>query len=721
MILSPKSLRRSRRHQAPAPERMFESLEERMVLYQVPMATGFIPLTQLEDRNNSVVRILTNVGRIDIELFEALVPSVTANFRNYITSGKTDEQFFHSMTNGVLQAGRYKWDDGTPGTLTTITPNAPIANGFSRSNLQRTISMVPISSVQADSQFIINLQDNVPLDTSSGGYTVFGKVIQGWDIVTTISGYAVQNLNQAFLGTGTGPFTTVPVRPGFNPGVGPTEATLVKILDIETIKAAGQAGYYSNTYVYPEGFRSATTTERVDIVNEDLSNINYYQIIIHYENGDRDQVLNSGQIAAGARFSLKVNDSALPGLNLVRSGVGYAFDVRTTRKAGVALDHRDSGVTLGENFLVTPQIPSPQFTRYNFPSARKSATEQAYLLVEELDGKNVTINVLIYPTGGSAIYVPIQLEAFRRGGLNLNLVAGLADSEYSIYITCQTPFAAAVSQYKTGGGGLSDGATSQGVQGLGRTEGALAGAYIATGGEAHLDFFYPGGAAIVIVDYTITLTNGTVITPSPVTLTQAARRQSVDLTAIVGLPRDAYFSVQYAERQAVNSVSVSYRSKIAGDEVSTPFQINSNATALFADGYTDPTLVGSNGMSETISVFNPYANAGVSFFYQLLFQFSDGTQLFAPQSSVLSLGALQRADLKAASFPHILNKISSDPSFRFYSIQVISAAFTIPVPIGGVVAQLTRIHNTWGQSLTTLSSIDPTKPVVYFDNPEFNP
>jgi cyclophilin family peptidyl-prolyl cis-trans isomerase len=712
MILSRKFKRRSPR--LPAPEGLMESLEPRVVLHQVPMATGFIPLTQLEDRNNSVVRILTNAGRIDIELFDALVPAATNNFRNYITSGKFDEMFFHSLGNGVLQAGKYKFDNG-PG-LSTISPNAPIANGFSRSNLQRTLSMVPISSIQSDSQFIINLQDNPALDTTSGGYTVFAKVIQGWDIVTTIAGYSVQNLNQQLLGVGTGPFTTVPVRPGYNPSVGPTEATLVKVIDIETIKAQGQAGYYQNTYVYPEGFRSNTTVERVDIVNKDLTNINYFTIIVRYENGERDQVLHSGQMAAGARFTFKINDANIPGLNLVRSNVGYAIEVRSTRAAAVMLDHRDTGVTLAESFYMTPQIPTPQFTRYNFPIGRKSATEQAYLLVQELDGKDVTINVLVYHSLGTK-YIPITLEAFRRGGLNLNAFTDIPNGSYSIYVTCLTPFAASLSQYNTGTG-LTDAGTAQGVQGLGRREGALAGAYIATGGSAFLDFFYPGSAAIVIVDYTITLTNGTVLTPSPVTLTQAARRQTVDLTAISGLPRDAYFSIQYAERQAVNAVSVHYRSKIAGDEVSTPFQINSTNTVLFADGYTDPTLIGSNGMSETISIFNPYAN-GINMFYQLLFQFSDGTQIFAPDS-VASLQSLRRVDVRASQFPNVLSKISSDPAFRFYSVQVITAAFNIPVPIGGVVAQMTRIHNTWGQSLTTIPSNDPGRQVVYFDNPEFD-
>jgi peptidyl-prolyl cis-trans isomerase A (cyclophilin A) len=443
MLLRKRSSARSRTRRPAAMDTMIEGLEPRVVLHQVPMATGFIPLTSLEDRDNSVVRILTNAGRIDIELFEELVPAVTANFRNYITSGRYDEQFFNVSAFGLLQMGRYKFNDGTG--LATITPDAPIANGFSRSNLQRTVAMVPINTLQADSQFIINLQDNTNLNTQSGGYTVFGKVIQGWDIVLAIGAYQVRNFNQQLVGAPTGPFTSVPVRPGHVAGNPATENALVKIIDIETIKAPGLASYYSNTYVYPEGFRGNNTVERIDIVNEDLTggNINYFQIIIRYETGERDQVLHTGQLTAGQRFSLKVNDFTAPGLNLVRSNVGYAFDVRSTRKAGVALNRTANSTTLGESFLLTPGIPQPQFTRYNFPRASKSATEQAFLLVEELDGKNVTINVLVYPFSGGQIYVPITIEAFRRGGLNLSAL-GIPDGDFSMYVTCVTLFVASI-------------------------------------------------------------------------------------------------------------------------------------------------------------------------------------------------------------------------------------------------------------------------------------
>jgi cyclophilin family peptidyl-prolyl cis-trans isomerase len=712
---------RNRRSRAASPA-LFEELEQRTVLYQTPMATGFVPLnapTPLESRTDSIVRILTNVGAIDIELFEALAPTITANFRSYITSGKYDESFFHSLGNGVLQGGGYKYDDLTG--LSTIAPGAPVPNGFSRSNLAQTLAMVPINGTQLTSQFIINLQDNTALNTQSGGFTVFAKVIQGWSIIQTIAGYTARNLNQQLTGSSTGPFGTVPTTPQYDPNIGPREATLVKIIDIETIKAPGAASYYGTQLSYPEGMRTATSTESIDLVNQDLSNTNYFQIIVHYESGDRDAVIFTGSMQPGARFTLKVNDAAQQNLNLVRTGVGYSIDILATKHLGATFNHTDNGAQLSEAFYMAPLIPVGQFRGYQFGNAVKGPNDVSTLLVENLSGVNSVINVMVFPDGAFPIYTNITLKAFRRGTINLSQIPGLADGDFSVWTTSTEAFTAAVSHYKTGS---NEGSTSQGVQGQGRIKGALAGAILTTGGEAHVDVVYTGSTSIVIVDFVITLSGaGGTLIPSPITLTQSQPRASLDLSTVPGLPRDQYFSIQYSERQQVNPVSATYRSNIGGDEVSTAFQIASTTNVTFADGFTDPTIAAGGGMSETISVFNPYtSNAGVTFSYQLLFHFSDGTAIFG--GSVLGLNPLARRDHKATDFPNILSKIQSGSQFYHYSVEVVAAVFAFPqIPIGGVVAQLTRNENGIAQSVTTIPSYDPANiqfhGVVYLDNPEF--
>ena len=67
-----------------------------------------------------------------------------------------------------------------------------------------------------------------------------------------------------------------------------------------------------------------------------------------------------------------------------------------------------------------------------------------------------------------------------------------------------------------------------------------------------------------------------------------------------------------------------------------------------------------------------------------------------------------------------MTKINSNAAFRFYSIEVVTVQFTFPTPVGGVVAQMTRLHNTWGQAMTTGPSMDPRLPVLFMENPEFD-
>src|ERR1043166_6395722 len=206
-----------------APPPAFEPLESRLALYQGPMISGMPPISALENQYDTVVRIDTTVGKIDIELFDSVTGLATTiqNYKKYVNSGRFDETFFHRSAGGVLQGGRYKFNDGVG--MTTVMADPAIPNGFSRSNLAQTLAMVPDSGSTTTSQFIINLQDNLSLNTASGGYTVFGKVIQGWNIVQAIALLNLQDLDQQLTGSNPNPgtFDTVPVTSTYNSGVGP--------------------------------------------------------------------------------------------------------------------------------------------------------------------------------------------------------------------------------------------------------------------------------------------------------------------------------------------------------------------------------------------------------------------------------------------------------------------------------------------------------------------
>jgi peptidyl-prolyl cis-trans isomerase B (cyclophilin B) len=136
-----------------------------------------------------MIRLHTNHGTIALELDAARAPKTVANFISYVKSGHYDGTIFHRVINGfMIQGGGFQ-----PGMSQKPT-QAPIANEASNGlkNDKYTIAMARTSDPHsASAQFFINVADNAFLNhtapTSQGwGYCVFGKVVDGFDVVDKI-------------------------------------------------------------------------------------------------------------------------------------------------------------------------------------------------------------------------------------------------------------------------------------------------------------------------------------------------------------------------------------------------------------------------------------------------------------------------------------------------------------------------------------------------------
>lgn len=143
--------------------------------------------------SNPVVSMNTNFGSMVIELFPDQTPITVNNFLNYINGttqngGNYDGTFFHrSSTNFVIQAGGFTTPTETFTNISqfgNVLTDPEIMNEPGLSNVRGTIAMAkrgtdaaPMPD-SANSQFFINLNDNNTfLDTSNGGFTVFGQVL----------------------------------------------------------------------------------------------------------------------------------------------------------------------------------------------------------------------------------------------------------------------------------------------------------------------------------------------------------------------------------------------------------------------------------------------------------------------------------------------------------------------------------------------------------------
>ena len=136
-----------------------------------------------------MIKLHTNYGEITLELDSEKAPITVQNFIDYVKSGHYDNTVFHRVIDGfMIQGGGFE-----PGLVQKQT-RAPIrneaANGLK--NDKYTVAMARTSDVDsATAQFFINVSDNDFLNHSSPtpqgfGYCVFGKVVEGMDVVDKI-------------------------------------------------------------------------------------------------------------------------------------------------------------------------------------------------------------------------------------------------------------------------------------------------------------------------------------------------------------------------------------------------------------------------------------------------------------------------------------------------------------------------------------------------------
>ena len=135
------------------------------------------------------VQMDTSAGTLRIELDDVKAPLSTANFLSYVNKGHYDGTVFHRVIKGfMVQGGGFE-----PGMKQKPT-DAPIRNEANNGlkNLHYTLAMARTSDPHsASAQFFVNTTDNGFLDfraenAQGWGYAVFGRVVEGMDVVDRI-------------------------------------------------------------------------------------------------------------------------------------------------------------------------------------------------------------------------------------------------------------------------------------------------------------------------------------------------------------------------------------------------------------------------------------------------------------------------------------------------------------------------------------------------------
>jgi len=136
-----------------------------------------------------MVELHTNHGVIKLELNAEKAPKTVANFLNYVKNGHYDGTVFHRVIDGFMIQG-----GGFEAGMKQKPTEAPIENEANNGlkNERGSIAMARTNDPHsASAQFFINVADNDFLNHSSPtpqgwGYAVFGKVVEGLDVVDKI-------------------------------------------------------------------------------------------------------------------------------------------------------------------------------------------------------------------------------------------------------------------------------------------------------------------------------------------------------------------------------------------------------------------------------------------------------------------------------------------------------------------------------------------------------
>jgi cyclophilin family peptidyl-prolyl cis-trans isomerase len=143
---------------------------------------------------NPQVEFDTTAGKIRVELFPDAAPKTVANFLDYVKAKHYDGTQFHRVIAGfMIQGGGYTADFQEKPTKPPIPIESEQSSKAGMMNVPGTLAMARTGNPNsATSQFFINVNDNKSLNFRSAdpqgyGYTVFGKVIAGMDVVDRIA------------------------------------------------------------------------------------------------------------------------------------------------------------------------------------------------------------------------------------------------------------------------------------------------------------------------------------------------------------------------------------------------------------------------------------------------------------------------------------------------------------------------------------------------------
>ncbi|MEL7474317.1 MAG: hypothetical protein AAGK04_13445, partial [Planctomycetota bacterium] len=406
---------------------------------------------------------------------------------------------------------------------------------------------------------------------------------------------------------------------------------------------------------YPEGFTSPTINAFVSIANANEFDVSY-TVIARYETGERDQILRTGSLAAGQRGGLDLSRGTDGSPVNLRPGAPFSIEIQSDGPLGATLAHYDFGATLGDAFTDQPGED------WVFPRLeRTSGVNFDFVLFYNPNPFDVTVSLTGYDAGGNAVTIEREVEAFRRGGYNLDTITQFPTGIFSGVLTAEatddandSSFIGVVSSLSHFDLGATSGFASLGDASGGSTNGALTSIESGSAINSEVVFFNPNDT-----NTTITLRGEylRVDLPDLLRVIELEPRETLVLSGpAIGLAPNQPAGIAYSASGPISVLGVENQ---FGDANSVDAASEASQIFFFGDAFIAADFAG-DLYFETLNFYNPAAQP-LDVEVELLF-FNDPN----PTTVTVSLNGGGFGELVLHELPEIVDR----GGLVAYSIQV---------------------------------------------------
>ncbi|MCC7464541.1 MAG: hypothetical protein IT480_19015, partial [Gammaproteobacteria bacterium] len=204
---------------------------------------------------------------------------------------------------------------------------------------------------------------------------------------------------------------------------------------------SGQSVTIEYVLYFPEGNSTGNINEYLPIVNPNPFAVTY-SVMIRYEWGERDQLLEQGVIGATSRSGLTLYEGNHPTQARVRLDVPYAIEIRSSGPLGATLSHYDFGVATGEAF--SPDLS----TTWSFADVRRGQGSVDFLVWHNPGDLDALVTLTAVTRDGRTLTDTRFQPAKRRGGISVNDMPWDIQGDFSVLISSTRPIIAALSHYE---------------------------------------------------------------------------------------------------------------------------------------------------------------------------------------------------------------------------------------------------------------------------------